>query len=53
MMKILEVRYKAEIALDGRFDIREFHKIVLKNGTVTLAMLEELVDEYIADMSAQ
>ena len=48
MLKILELREKAKGALGERFDIREFHDVVLKNGAVPLPILEELVDDYIA-----
>lgn len=48
MLKILELRDKAKAALGARFDIRDFHDAVLKNGAVPLPILEELVDDYIA-----
>lgn len=47
MLKILELREKAKLALGDKFDLREFHNVVLKNGAVPLDILEELVDEYI------
>jgi uncharacterized protein (DUF885 family) len=47
MMKILELRQKAMNALGERFDIREFHDVVLKNGAVPLDILERLVNDYI------
>lgn len=47
-LKILELRERAEKALGSRFDIREFHGVVLENGSVPLDILEELIDEYIA-----
>jgi uncharacterized protein (DUF885 family) len=47
MMKILELREKAKLALGDKFDLREFHNVVLKNGAVPLDILEELVDEYV------
>jgi len=45
--KIRELRRKAEEALGGRFDSREFHDTVLSNGEAPLPVLEELVDQYI------
>ena len=53
MMKILALRTKAQTQLGAQFDIREFHDVVLKNGAVPLAILEELVDDYIAQQLAQ
>ena len=48
MIKIIELRQKAKTALGDRFDIRQFHDVVLKNGAVPLDTLEQLVDQYIA-----
>jgi len=49
MMKFLELRQKAMDALGDKFDIRDFHDAVLKNGAVPLDILERLVDDYIAE----
>lgn len=49
MMKILELREKAKSALGDKFDLRDFHDVVLKNGAVPLDILDTLVDRYIAD----
>jgi len=46
-LKIRELRNKAEKALGSKFDIRQFHEIILEQGTVTLAILEERVNNYI------
>ncbi len=46
-LKIRELRKKAEAALQNEFDIRDFHEIVLGQGTVTLAILEERINDYI------
>jgi len=47
MLKILELREKAKRELGGKFDIRQFHEVVLTNGAVPLNVLEELVDRWI------
>jgi uncharacterized protein (DUF885 family) len=51
-LKILELRDKARKELGDKFDIREFHGVVLENGAVPLDVLEDLVDEYIARRKA-
>jgi uncharacterized protein (DUF885 family) len=47
-LKILELREKASTALGARFNLRDFHAVVLENGGVPLTLLEQLVDEWIA-----
>ena len=47
-LKILELREKARAALGARFDLKEFHAVVLENGAMPLTLLEQLVDEWIA-----
>ena len=42
MLKILELREKAKSGLGDKFDIREFHDVMLVNGPVTLSVLETL-----------
>ncbi len=46
-LKIRELRKKAKEALGPKFDIREFHEIILEQGTVTLAIMEERINTYI------
>lgn len=46
-LKIRELREKAEDALGSDFDIREFHEVILEQGTVTLAIMEKRVNAYI------
>jgi len=48
MLTILDLREKARQALGDDFDIRDFHDVVLKNGAMPMAILEQVVDEYIA-----
>ena len=48
MNKILEVREDAKTKLGDKFDIREFHGVVLNNGAVPLNVLEDMVDEWVA-----
>lgn len=48
-MKIRELRRKAESELGEKFNVREFHDAVLLNGSVTMPILERLIDEYIAN----
>lgn len=48
MTKLLELRDLARSELGEQFDIREFHRVVLTNGSVPLDILEDLVKRYIA-----
>jgi uncharacterized protein (DUF885 family) len=47
-LKIRELRRKAEERLGSRFDVRAFHDLVLSGGTVTLPVLEQRVEAYLA-----
>ncbi|MBU7014995.1 MAG: DUF885 domain-containing protein [Theionarchaea archaeon] len=49
MLKIVELRQNAMDALGEAFDSREFHRIVLGNGSMPLSVLEEVVQDYIDD----
>ena len=46
-LKIRELRSLAEDKLGSNFNIRDFHEIILSKGTVTLAILESRVLNYI------
>lgn len=46
-LKIREMRSLAENELGTKFNIREFHEIILEQGTVTLNILEKRVLNYI------
>ena len=52
MLKILELREAAKEKLGDKFDIREFHDVVLKNGAVPLNVLEKFVDQWVAKKQA-
>ena len=47
-LKILELRDRAKAQLGPRFDIKDFHAVVLENGGVPLTLLDKLVDDWIA-----
>ena len=48
-LKIRELRKLAETTLADKFDIRDFHDLVLANGSVPLLTLERIVLEYIEE----
>tara|TARA_B100000029_G_scaffold516742_1_gene633547 strand:+ start:15418 stop:17154 length:1737 start_codon:yes stop_codon:yes gene_type:complete len=47
MIKILELREKAKTELGDDFDIRDFHDIILNNGSPPLFILESIVDDWV------
>ena len=47
MLKILELRADAKEKLQDKFDIREFHEVVLQNGPVPLNVLEANVNAWV------
>ena len=49
MIKILELRERAKSALGEKFDLRDFHSIVLDHGIVPLFVLEDLIDQWIEE----
>lgn len=48
-LKIVELREKTKTALAGKFNLRDFHDEILKRGSMPLAMLEQIVDDYIKE----
>ncbi len=48
MLKIRELRTRSQQELGAKFDQREFHDVVLKNGALPLEILEQQVNKYIA-----
>ncbi|WDE06556.1 DUF885 domain-containing protein [Thalassomonas viridans] len=53
MLKILELREKARQALGSKFDIREFHDVILSRGELPLNVLETMIDNYISEQQAK
>ena len=53
MIRFLKLREKARAALGDKFELKEFHNAVLRAGTVPLAVLETVVDDYIAAAQAR
>ena len=53
MLKILELRAKAQAALGAKFSLKEFHNTVLRAGNMPLAVLEQVIDDWIATTQAQ
>ena len=47
MLKILDLRAKAQSALGAKFSLKQFHNVVLQTGNVPLAVLETVIDEWI------
>ena len=52
MIKIQELRAKAEAELGDKFDIRGFHDTVLGGGSLPLELLERKVDAWIEAQKA-
>ena len=48
MIKILELREKAKAALGDKFNIRDFHDVVIGTGALPLPILAKQVDKYFA-----
>ncbi len=52
MLKILELRAKAQQALGPKFNLKQFHNVVLQTGNVPLAVLEQVIDGWVATTKA-
>jgi uncharacterized protein (DUF885 family) len=49
MLEITRLRNQAELELGDKFDIRGFHDRVLGSGSITLPMLDETINAWIAE----
>ena len=47
MLKIQELRQYAETALGEKFSLQDFHDIVLKNGAMTMDILQDVVYQWV------
>jgi uncharacterized protein (DUF885 family) len=52
-LKIKELRQRASTQLGDKFDIRKFHDTVLSEGTLTLRLLDKLVEKHIKAQGAK
>lgn len=52
MLKLLQLREKARTALGDKFKLQDYHDVVLKNGSMPIAMLERVVEQYIETTKA-
>ena len=50
-LKIRELREHACQVLGSKFDIREFHEVVLRDGALPLDVLERVVENWLAEQS--
>ena len=53
MLKILELREKAKAELGPKFDLKQFHNQVLTHGALPLALLERVINDWIAEVKAK
>lgn len=51
MLRILELRSRAQAKLGAKFSLKQFHNAVLRAGTVPLAVLEQVVQDFISETS--
>ena len=47
MLKIQQLRARAQNILGEKFDVREFHDVVLKDGAVSMPILENNINAWV------
>ncbi|GIU41982.1 hypothetical protein TUM3794_24280 [Shewanella colwelliana] len=52
MLKILSIREQAKQAMGDKFDIRQFHTLLLKNGPLPLDVLEQEIMQWVQPNNA-
>ena len=50
MLKIQQLRARAQNILGEKFDIREFHDVVLKDGAVSMPILENNINAWVKSL---
>ena len=50
MLKIQQLRARAQNSLGEKFDIREFHDVVLKDGAVSMPILENNINAWVENL---
>ena len=52
-LKIIELRERAAKSLGDKFDLRNFHDVVLKDGGMPLDLLEAKIDRWIFEENSK
>jgi len=52
-LAMLDMRARAESQLGDKFNLRQFNEMLLENGAMPLRILDEVVDEWIAEETAR
>jgi len=53
MARILDLRAQAQLKLGEKFDLREYHNVVLASGAVPLTILGDIVDAWVKEKLAE
>lgn len=52
MIEIVKLREEARAKLGDKFDIREFHTVVLKNGAMPLFLLRQVIEQWVSEQQS-